>query len=206
MGERKDTVRKVRTPHFGKAFWMSLLRHPAVMSIRNAVLWGVFWLLVATIAGWYYNVVPASVVSYTWGGVSLLTGVVMSVSMWLAAVLPLYFGAMVVERGVRLGELFGRTLFAHSVVTLLMLPVMFGDQLAYSLFVSDPLDSLSGDWFYGWGVLLLAVVTLVWYLYWCYLGFSTSVKRSDKWVVVVYAVAQVVAVVLSRMVLKGMLI
>ncbi|MBO7235225.1 MAG: hypothetical protein J6V05_01370, partial [Alistipes sp.] len=87
---------------------MWLLRRPAAMSMQNALLWGIFWMLGGAILGWYFSVVPTSIVGYTWGSTSLLSQVIYGVVLWVSLALPMYAAALTLNSRVGVIELSGR--------------------------------------------------------------------------------------------------
>lgn len=180
---------------------MWLLRRPAAMSMQNALLWGIFWMLGGAILGWYFSVVPTSIVGYTWGSTSLLSQVIYGVVLWVSLALPMYAAALMLYSRVGVIELSGRMLFARMPIYLLMLPAMFGDKIAYSTFMSHPFNTqLSLPYIVLMSVLV--VVVMVWYLYWSYVAFSSVVKRSGWSVVVLLGVAMLLSYMLSELLLK----
>lgn len=180
---------------------MWLLRRPATMSKRDALLWGIFWMLAGAILGWYFSIVPTSVVGYTWGSTSLIYQVLYSVVLWVSLVLPMYAAALVFNRRVGLLELSGRMLFAHMPILFLMLPAMFADKIAYSTFMSNPFNAQLSMPYIVLMTILVAVV-MAWYLRWSYVAFSAVVKRSGWCVVALFGVAMLLSYMLSAQLLE----
>lgn len=178
-----------------------ILRRPATMSKRNALLWGIFWMLAGAILGWYFSIVPTSVVGYTWGSTALISQVLYGVVMWASLVLPMYVAALVLNSRVGVLELSGRMLFAHMPILFLMLPAMFTDKISYSTFMSNPFNAqLSMPYIVL--MTILVVVVMAWYLRWSYVAFSAVVKRSGCGVVALFGVAILLSYMLSGQVLE----
>ena len=180
---------------------MWLLRRPATMSSRDALLWGIFWMLGGAILGWYFSIVPTSIVGYTWGSTSLIYQVIYGVVLWVSLALPMYAVALMLNPKVSVLELSSRILFAHMPICFLMLPAMFGDKIAYSTFMSHPFNAqLSVSYIVLMSILV--VVIMAWYLYWSYVAFSSAVKRGRCGVVVLFGVAMPLSYMLSEQMLK----
>lgn len=147
-----------------------LIQRPATISVRNALLWGLFWMLAGAILGWYFALVPTSIVGYTWGSTALISYVIYGVAIWVALALPTLLIVWFARRDIPAWEVFGRMLFAHMPVTLLMLPAMFGDKVAYSTFMISPYNAQLSITYIALMSLFVAAV-LVWYLYWSFVAF-----------------------------------
>ena len=155
-----------------------LMRRPASMTAKNALLWGMFWLIGGAIIEWYFTLVPTSIVGYTLGGsYNLIDCVIYGVAIWVALALPTLLIVWFAGRGVAAWEVFGRMLFAHMPITLLMLPAMLGDNVDYAIFMGSPLSARLSI---GYVVLMLIYVVAigVWYLYWSFVAFRRVTQFS----------------------------
>lgn len=145
-------------------------------------------MLGGAILGWYFSIVPTSVVGYTWGRTALMNYVVYGVAIWLSLALPVLCVVWFSGRKVALWEVFGRMLYAHIPVTFIMLPAMFGDKVAYSTFMSSPLSSQLSTLYIV--LMLLYVVALVaWFFRWGYAAFGQVTQLKGWYSVMLYSVA-----------------
>ena len=174
-----------------------LIRRPATMSAKNALLWGMFWMLGGAILGWYFTLVPTSLVGYTWGYATLSSHVIYGVAIWVALALPTLLVVWLARCGVAAWEVFGRMLFAHMPVTLLMLPAMFGDKVDYSTFMLSPFNSQLSTAYSAW-MSLYVVAILVWYLYWSYVAFRRVTQFKDWRGVIVFGVITTISYLFSE--------
>ena len=174
-----------------------LLHRPVAISTRNALLWGLFWLLGSAILGWHFFVVPTSLVGYTWGSVTLLTQTIYALLMLVSLALSMVVVALMYSPKVGVGELVGRMLYAHAPITLLMLPAIIGDKVAYSIFMVNPFNTQLSTLYVVLMVLFVAFI-LVWYIYWSYIAFSRSVNRKGWRVIAVFGVAMMLSYILSK--------
>lgn len=145
-------------------------------------------MLGGAILGWYFSIVPTSVVGYTWGRTALMNYVVYGVAIWLSLALPVLCVVWFSGCKVAVWEVFGRMLYAHIPVTFIMLPAMFGDKVAYSTFMSSPLSSQLSTLYIV--LMLLYVVALVaWFFRWGYAAFGKVTQLKGWYSVMLYSVA-----------------
>lgn len=182
----------------------SMVRRPATISSNNALLWGVAWLIAGAMIGWHFSLVPTSLIGYTWGGGPLLWQVIYALTLWITSCVVIFAASLIVNRRVGIVELFGRMLFARWPIYLLMIPGMVTDRVAYSTFMSNPEASFSANPIYAAAMTVVTVVVLLWYLYWGYCAFRRSVSRSGVVTFVVYVIAFVLSVYLSRVTLGAL--
>ena len=165
--------------------WMC---RPATIPAKKALLWGLFWMLGGAILGWYFSLVPTSIVAYTWGRSALINYVVYGIAIWLSLALPTLIAVWFAEHKVAVWEVFGRMLYAHIPVTFIMLPAMFGDKVAYSTFMVSPLSSQLST-IYIVLMLLYVVALVVWFFYWGYAAFRQVTQLKGWYGVMLYSVA-----------------
>lgn len=182
---------------------LKLLNRPAVLSPTNALLLGIAWLIIGAILGWYFHLVPTSVVSYTWGDARLLWHVVFALVSWISSTVLLFAVGVLINRHINLSEIFGRMLYAHWPITLLMLPGVVDDKVAYSTFMESPMTAFGSSALFASFMSLLFVVNVIWYLYWGYCAFSRSAKRDNILVLVLYVAAMMVSWYMSNVALKA---
>ena len=157
-------------------------------------------MLCGAILGWYFSLVPTSIVGYTWGSTALISYVIYGVAIWVALALPTLLIVWFARRDVAAWEVFGRMLFAHMPVTLLMLPAMFGDKVAYSTFMMSPFNAqLSLT--YSLLMSLYVVVFVVWYLYWSFVAFRHVTQFRGLRGVMLYGVTVVISYICSEYVI-----
>ena len=182
-----------------------MVNRPETISSVNALLWGVAWLIIGAIVAWYFKFVPTSMIGYTTSGyVPLVWHVAIMFVMWVSfGVVYFAFGVMR-NRQAGVIDLFGRMLYAHWPVTLLLVPGMIMNRVAYATFMSDasvafklyPLQSVV--------MAIFVVVILLWALYWGYLAFRRATERGGIFTLVCYIIATPLAAYLSQMVLEAL--
>ena len=191
-------------------FFVNLLNRPATNKSNNALLWGLAWLIITAIVGWYFRVMPTSSFGViTSDYVSLLNHVIINLVVWITACAAPFLLAVLINHKTKMVELFGRMLFAHWPVVILMLPAIFGDKIAFSTYMSS-LTNFNLDVTFGcqmaysiWmSVLVLGV--LIWYLYWSYLAFSTATRRGGVVLFLMLVVVMALSWWLSSVTLDSM--
>lgn len=162
------------------SWWQRLIYKPYLISRRNALLWGAAWLIIASMIGWYFRIVPTSIVDFTLSGyVPLIWHVVLNVVLWLCSSVVVYLFAVMLNRGVSVVELFGRMLFAHAPIVVVMMPALIpGGRIAYAEFMNDSIWSLKADLYWILFTLLFVVVVL-WYFWWGYQALLKSIRIDD---------------------------
>jgi hypothetical protein len=94
------------------------------LSTQNALLWGVAWLIISTLGGWYYGLMPVSAVGYdVVAHLPLVWHLMLNLVVWLVAASLLYVVILLYNRKAKFVDSYGRLLFAHWPATLLLLPV-----------------------------------------------------------------------------------
>ncbi len=182
----------------GGSFFSRMVNRPATNATSMALMWGLAWLIVGIILCWYLDFVPISMFGYTWGAVSLLWNTALGLVMWVSSTVLFYGVALMFNRCVSVTELFGRMLFAHWPVTMMLLPAVVGDKVAYSTFMSHPTVVFEQSPLYAVLMAIFSLVVLIWYLYWGYMAFSKSVSKSGARVFGAYVVAFVLSFLLSH--------
>lgn len=188
------------------SFIARMLKRPATNSSNNALLWGLAWLIIGVICAWHFAFVPTSMIGYTASvKLPLVWQLALGVAVWVSfGVVYFAFGVMR-NRATGVTEMFGRMLFAHWPVTLLLVPGVLLNRVAYSTFMADlvvayanyPTDS----------IIMAAVVVVVglWALYWGYLAFCRATQRKGFVSFVCYAIATPLAYYLSTLVVQAIL-
>jgi hypothetical protein len=143
------------------------------------MLWGIVWLIVGAIAGWHYDIIPATLFSYTWGHISLFGQVRMAIFLGLCSSLIFAFASL------RFGttsfvDVVARMLYARSPPTLLMLLGVVGDRVAFSTFATNPLVAYGQAPHTSIVMTVVTAVIMIWYLYWSYTAYR-SVMNVEKW-------------------------
>ncbi|MBQ8366337.1 MAG: hypothetical protein IJX40_01210 [Alistipes sp.] len=183
---------------FSGLMFNRMVDRPATNEKSMALMWGLAWLIVGVILCWYLDLVPTSMFGYTWGAVSLAWNTALGLVMWVSSTVVFYGVALLFNRKVSVTELFGRMLFAHWPVTLMLLPAVVGDKVAYSTFMSHPAVVSDQVPLYGVLMSIFSAVVLVWYFYWGLCAFRRSLSRSGAVVFVAYVVAFVLSFLLSE--------
>lgn len=176
-----------------------VINRPTSRPSDVTLLWGIAWLIISSIVGWYFRIAPTSVLGFIEVGyIPLLWHVVLNVIIWIVScVLPFAY-ATYVCRKTRTVELFGRMLYAHWPVMLLMLPGVVGDKVAYNVYMSgldryDLSTSFSINPQYSTLMLIMTCVILIWYLYWSYNAFSGTTKRNSVGIFALYVLVIMVS-------------
>lgn len=196
MAERRSGVARHR----------HMVISPQRIVTNNALLWGLAWLIIGSILCWYFRMVPTSSLSYDISGyVPLHQSLLLNVAVWIISTAPFWLVAVLLNRGVAMLELFGRMLYAHWPVTLLLLPTVCGWRMEYAVLVNDVSAALDSSVSVTAIMLLLYAIVAVWYLYWSYIAFRHVVQRRGAHLFVWYIVAMTAAIVLTAVSLKEML-
>lgn len=148
------------------------------ISTQNALLWGLAWLIISTIAGWYLCVMPMSVVGYdVVGYMSLWWHLMLNLMVWIIPSSVLYVIILFHSRAAKVTDCYARLLFAHWPATLLLLPVVVIGKVKYAIFSNDFMQLLRGDALEAVLMALFCVVIVVWMLYWSYVAFRRGAGR-----------------------------
>ena len=188
------------------SFIARMLKRPATNSSNNALLWGLAWLIIGVICAWHFAFVPTSMIGYTASvKLPLVWQLALGVAVWVSfGVVYFAFGVMR-NRATGVTEMFGRMLFAHWPVTLLLVPGALLNRVAYSTFMSDPVVAYAN---YPTDSIIMAAVVVVvglWALYWGYLAFCRATQRKGFVSLVCYAIATPLAYYLSTLVVQAIL-
>ena len=189
----------------GGSFLSRLIKRPATTSRNNALLWGMAWLILGVIGAWHFRFVATSMVGYTTSGyMPLVWQLAIGVAVWMSlGVVYFAFGVMR-NRDTAVVEMFGRMLFAHWPITLLLVPGLFVDRMAYATFMYNPGVAYSN---YPHDTIIMAVTAIVvglWTLYWGYLAFSRASQRTGLVSLLCYVVATAIAYYLTRWALAAL--
>ena len=188
------------------SFIARMLQRPATNSSNNALLWGLAWLIIGVICAWHFAFVPTSMIGYTASvKLPLVWQLALGVAVWVSfSVVYFAFGVMR-NRATGVTEMFGRMLFAHWPVTLLLVPGVLLNRVAYSTFMSDPVVAYAN--YPTDSIIMAAIVVIVglWALYWGYLAFCRATQRKGFVSFVCYAIATPLAYYLSTLVVQAIL-
>lgn len=186
-----------------KDIFKSVVNRPAGNTTRNALMWGVAWLIISAIGGWHLHLAPTSALGYDlFGYMPLLWHLAINVALGIAFTLPFILAALIVNRKASIVETFSRLLFAHWPAVLMLLPAMTvsGDRYALlnnNLRVAYELDATSATLF----ALLLAVVVM-WIVRWAYVAFRKVTTRCGYVGLMLFGVALFVAAVATEWALQ----
>lgn len=207
MAKRESLEREREFQHYGW-FKLRVLRRPETITTNNAILWGMAWLIIMAILGWYFDIVPSSAFSFVvTTHIRLAWSVAICLTQWITWTLLFLVLALVRNRATKSNELFGRMLFAHWPVVLVMLPGVVYDRLAFATYMSSPLVAFELYPTFSIVQTAIVVVVLVWWLYWSYQAYSVTTERNklaDKLLFVVVALLSgLVSYVASGYVVEG---
>lgn len=187
------------------SFLKRMINRPATNSRNNALLWGIAWLIIGAIASWHFQFVPTSMIGYTTSGyIPLIWHVAIALTVWVSyGVVFFAFGVM---RNRRTGfiEAFGRMLFAHWPITLLLVPGIFFERIVYATFMSNPGAAYQ---LYPYQTVIMTVVAVVvglWTIYWGYQAFSRATQRPGFVTLLCYLIATPLSYYLSKLLLTAL--
>lgn len=201
MSEERRT--KVASLPSLKDIFTSIVSRPAVNTTRNALMWGVAWLIISAIGGWHLHLAPTSALGYDlFGYMPLLWHLAINVALGITFTLPFILAALIVNRKASVVETFSRLLFAHWPAVLMLLPAMTVSDDRYALLnnnlrVAYELDATSATLF----ALLLAVV-VVWIVRWAYVAFRKATQCGGYVMLMLFGVALIVAAKATEWVLQ----
>ena len=201
MSEERRT--KVASLPSLKDIFKSVVNRPAETPTRNALMWGVAWLIISAIGGWHLHLAPTSALGYDlFGYMPLLWHLAINVALGIAFTLPFILAALIVNRKASVVETFSRLLFAHWPAVLMLLPALAVSGNRYALLnnnlrVAYELDATSATLF----ALLLAVV-VVWIVRWAYVAFRKATQRGGYVMLMLFGVALIVAAKATEWVLQ----
>ena len=185
---------------------MRLVHSPAGSKRDNVVLWGIAGLIITSIIGWYFLIAPTSMFGFVpVGYIPLHKHLIINAIIWMVScALPFVF-AVAINRKTNVTELFGRMLYAHWPVMLLMLPAIMGDtnnKIQYATFMKglnsyDLATTMEIQPVYSKMMLVVVVILLVWYLYWSYLAFTKSTGRGGKKIFAIFVVVMCLSQILT---------
>ena len=188
----------------GSSLLWRMVNRPAVNSKRNALLWGVAWLIISAIGGWHLRVAPASVMGYDlYGYLPLLWHLMLNVVVCVVPISLFMVAALIVNRSTNVGELFSRMLFAHWPATLLLLPAMFVGEVKYAMLNNALARVFESDVVVALLFSVLLFVVVVWVLYWGYVAFRVATQRGAWLTMIVYLNALVLSALLTNEVLDA---
>lgn len=182
-----------------------ILNRPDLLSTNNALLRGLAWLIVGTIAAWHLCLVPTSMLGYTADGyIPLIWHVALALTMWIAYGVVYFALGVMLNRQATIVEIFGRLLFAHWPLTLMLAPAIFINRVAYATYMSDVVVSFKIYPYDSIVMTIVAVIVVVWALYWGYVAFRHAVQRNGVVMLVCYIVATLAAYYLSTLLLGAL--
>ena len=183
----------------GGSIFANMLKRPSSSSSNNALLWGLAWLIVGVIASWKMDFVATSMVGYTTAGyIPLIWHLALGATVWVSYSVVYFAFGVLRNRRTGVTEMFGRMLFAHWPITLLLVPGLFVDRMAYATFMYNPGVAYLN---YPHDTIIMAVTAVVvglWTLYWGYLAFSRASQRTGIISLLCYVVATPLAYYLTR--------
>lgn len=177
-------------------FKRSVVCRVETLKAQNALLWGVAWLIISAILGWYFRLMPTSAFSFVpTDYVPLMWSLIVSLVVWFTWSLLFIPVALVRNPKTKSFELLGRLLFAHWPAVVLMLPAIVGNRIAYATFVDNP--ALGFELYPVFSAVMTAMmlIVVVWSLAWSYQAYRVSTgcnMRVDKLIFVVVVVASAV--------------
>ncbi|MBQ6612266.1 MAG: hypothetical protein IIX19_00920 [Alistipes sp.] len=207
MAKRESLERERDYQHYGW-FKLRILRRPETITTTNAILWGVAWLIIMAILGWYFDILPSSAFSFVaTTHVRLAWSLAICLTVCITWTLLFLVLALIRNRKIKSNELIGRMLFAHWPVILVMLPGIVSDRVAFATYMGNPLTAFELYSTFSIVVTAIVVVVLVWSLYWSYQAYVVTTQRNqpiDKVLFVAVAIlSELVSYVVAGYVLEG---
>ena len=155
----------------------SLVMLPSIVKRNNALLWGLAAMIIASMVGWYFRLLPTSIFGVVVSGyVPLHWYLLLNAVVWITWSSPFYLCALILNRKVDSVELFGRMLFARIPAILVMLIPILGDRILFASFVESPLMMFERDALYATIATIAMLVICVWTVVWSYQAFVTSLR------------------------------
>lgn len=189
----------------GGSFIKRMINRPETLSASNALMWGIAWLIIGAIASWYFRFVPTSMISYNIAGyVPLIWHVAIMLVVWVSfGVVYFAFG---VARNRRAGmvDLFGRMLFAHWPITLLLVPGIAMNRVAYATFMSNPGVAYQLYPTQSTIMAVVAILVFAWTLYWGFVAFRRATQCKGFLTLLCYIIATPLAYYLSKLALAAL--
>lgn len=183
-----------------------MVNSPETLSVNNALLWGIAWLIIGAIAAWYFRFVPTSMIGYTTAGyVPLIWHVAITLVVWVSFGVVFFAFGVVRNRRAAMMDLFGRMLFAHWPITLLLAPGIAMNRVAYATFMSGnlsaayqlhPVQSII--------MTVVAILVFAWTLYWGFVAFRRATQSKGLLTLLCYIIALPLAYYLSRLALAAL--
>lgn len=187
-------------------FQRCVVRRVETLSSQNALLWGVAWLTITAIAGWYFRLMPTSAFSFVpTGYVTLMWSLLLNMVVWITWSLPFVPLALICNPKVKSFELLGRLLFAHWPVVLLILPAIVYNCVAYATFVGNPLAGFDIYPMFSIVMMLVVLAVVAWVLWWSYQAYSVSTKLNRLTDKLLFLLVALISVALSYVVLDYVL-
>lgn len=184
-----------------------MINRPATNATTTALMWGIAWLIIGSIVAWYFRLEPTSMFGYVASGyIPLWRMTLLHVVIWVVSTIIPYIFAVLRNRGVSTMEFFGRMLFAHWPVTLLMIPALTTDisrRVAYSTYMNDVSLCFEQAPIFATLMTIICAIVLVWWLYWSYRAFSYAQRRGGVLTLLSYIVSMALSFPLTRMVLEA---
>lgn len=185
------------------SFVANVLRRPQTISTNNALLWGVAWLILGTIACWHFWFLPISSFGYVATGYTpLVWQLAFNLIVGFVSVVLFFSFGVMSNRRVGFVDIFGRMLFARWPITLLILLGLIDGSL-FSELMRNPGAAYDINPMYTLLMALGAVVILLWSLYWGYLAYCRATQRKGIVTLVVYVVAVVLSYLLSKVTMSA---
>lgn len=189
---------------------MRLVHSPASNKRNNIVLWGFAGLIISSILGWYFLIAPTSMFGFIPEGyIPLHKHLIINTIIWIVScALPFAF-AVAINRKTNVTELFGRMLYAHWPVMLLMLPAITGDdKIQYAIFMNglnnyNLASIIAIQPIYSKMMLVVVAILLLWYLYWSYKAFTKATNSGGRLVFVGFVVVMILSQMLTDVTLDA---
>ena len=187
-------------------FRRCVLNRVKTITTTNALLWGVAWLIISAMLGWYFRIMPTSACSFTLTDyVPLRLSLLLHLIVWITWTAPFLLIALLRNVKVSINELFSRMLFAHWPVIIVMLPGILGYRVAFATYLGNPIVAF--DLYPAFSTILTIVLLLVvgWWLRWSYQAYSVSTGRNIVVDKILFVVVAILAGGLSEVVLDYVL-
>ena len=190
----------------GGGWFSRMMRRPEIITRNNALLWGVAWLIISSMAGWYFRILPTSACGFIVSDyVPLVWHVALNVTVWITWALPVYVLLVAAYGRVNMVEVFGRLLFAHWPVTLVMLLPILGDRVLFATFAEDMTLSFRLDALSSVIYAVIMAMVVIWWWYWSYVALRKASRGVTDHVGWIYVAGMILGMVLSRTALSYMI-
>ena len=179
---------------------------PARIDSVKALMWGLIWFIFATIFMWYFRLVPRSVFTVGVSGyVSLLRVLLLHAAVWVSAGVIMFAMGAMSGHSVKVGDMFGRVLYARSPFYLLLAPLAWTRfRVPFSVLMYNPKAAVEDYPEMIIPYLIGVALVGIWWLCWNYKAFTASAHSRSIAALVAFVAGLPLSYLLSAAVLEAL--